>query len=473
MNSNEASKSLKFKVGLYTFAGLLLAGYLTVYVNDQPYWWRPCRISNITVEDATGLKSKSPVKSLGLEIGYIRGVDLTPEGVRLKICVTAPVEVTAETRAYVRSEGFLGDKFLELKPVRLKDEKNDSSSVLRPFFPIAALSLLIPESHAQKQDANATQMERDIPVGEKSADFQKIMNELSGLVTEVRGVTKNLNSALNPEDLKSVVKQLNKTLENASAALNPETGITSTAQRALLKLEDAIEQLRDQLTRVNQGKGSVGKILNEEVYANELEKALKNLNALLGKASEFRFVVSLGFSQLNAYNSSRGAFELQLWTRPERYYRLGVASDPRGNILATTTTTEVAGTSTTVNSTRVERGSFSITAMVGQVFKERVNLSIGVLYGDGVTRLAYDSGWGEYKDSLQPFVELYFRPNAASTLWTVRPDVRTGLFIQPFSVFTLTGGIEGLRRVNGRQSFFFGAGIRFDDNDIKLLASFL
>ncbi len=471
MNSNEASKSLKFKVGLYTFAGLLLAGYLTVYVNDQPYWWRPCKISNITVEDATGLKSKSPVKSLGLEIGYIRGVDLTPEGVRLKICVTAPVEVTAETRAYVRSEGFLGDKFLELKPVRLKEVREDHSALMPPALRFGGFQLFIPESYAQQ--GGTGQGERDIPVGEKSADFQKIMNELSGLVTEVRGVTKNLNSALNPEDLKSVVKQLNKTLENASAALNPETGITSTAQRALLKLEDAIEQLRDQLTRVNQGKGSVGKILNEEVYANELEKALKNLNALLGKASEFRFVVSLGFTQLNAYNSSRGAFELQLWTRPERYYRLGVASDPRGNILATTTTTEVAGTSTTVNSTRVERGSFSITAMVGQVFQERVNLSIGVLYGDGVTRLAYDAGWGEYKDSLQPFVELYFRPNADSTLWTVRPDVRAGLFIQPFSVFTVTGGIEGLRQVNGRQSFFFGAGIRFDDNDIKLLASFL
>jgi phospholipid/cholesterol/gamma-HCH transport system substrate-binding protein len=472
MNSNDANKSLKFKVGLYTFAGILLAGYLTVYVNDQPYWWRPCRVSNITVEDATGLKSKSPVKSLGLEIGYIRGVDLTAEGVRLKICVTAPVEVTAETRAYVRSEGFLGDKFLELKPVKLKDEeKDDHSAILRPFLPLAAWVFVGATAHAEGGDS--THVERDIPVGERSADFQKIMNELSGLVTEVRGVTKNLNSALNPEDLKSVVKQLNKTLENASAALNPETGITSTAQRALLKLEDAIEQLRDQLTRVNQGKGSVGKILNEDVYATELEKALKNLNALLGKASEFRFVVSLGFSQLNAYNSSRGAFELQLWTRPERYYRLGVASDPRGNILATTTTTEVAGTSTTVNSTRTERGDFSITAMVGQVFAERVNLSIGVLYGDGVTRLAYDSGWGEYKDSLQPFVELYFRPNAASTLWTVRPDVRTGLFVQPFSVFTLTGGIEGLRRVNGRQSFFFGAGIRFDDNDIKLLASFL
>jgi hypothetical protein len=37
----------------------------------------------------------------------------------------------------------------------------------------------------------------------------------------------------------------------------------------------------------------------------------------------------------------------------------------------------------------------------------------------------------------------------------------------------LHGGLEGIRKVSGESSAFVGAGIRFDDEDIRLLFSFL
>ena len=117
-NANEATAKTKIRVGLFTAGGLLLLGVLTVYVNNRPFWWRPCNLAQVTVEDATGLKPKSPVKSLGLEIGYIYDIGLVESGVKIKLCITAPVEIGSETRAYVRGEGFLGDRFLELKPVK-------------------------------------------------------------------------------------------------------------------------------------------------------------------------------------------------------------------------------------------------------------------------------------------------------------------------------------------------------------------
>ncbi|MBI4926045.1 MAG: MCE family protein, partial [Bdellovibrio sp.] len=107
-----------FRVGIFTIIGLALIGALTVFVNDKPYWWKRCETASIKIEDATGLKAKSPVRSLGLEIGYLKSVELYETYVNLNICITAPVETLPTTRAYIRGEGFLGDKFLELKPVR-------------------------------------------------------------------------------------------------------------------------------------------------------------------------------------------------------------------------------------------------------------------------------------------------------------------------------------------------------------------
>src|SRR5688572_29600529 len=109
-NSNEASPKTKLRVGMFTLASILLLGALSVYVNNRPFWWRTCESVLVTVEDATGLKTKAPVKSLGLDIGFIDDIGMVAGGVKIKICVTAPVEVVAETKAFVRSEGFLGDR---------------------------------------------------------------------------------------------------------------------------------------------------------------------------------------------------------------------------------------------------------------------------------------------------------------------------------------------------------------------------
>src|SRR5271156_5065425 len=98
MNPNQASTSTRIRVGLFTVLGLLLIGAASVFVNDEPYWWRPCQLVHISVDDATGLKTKSQVRSLGLDIGYLVSFDLSDSKVDLGICITAPVEILPGTK---------------------------------------------------------------------------------------------------------------------------------------------------------------------------------------------------------------------------------------------------------------------------------------------------------------------------------------------------------------------------------------
>ena len=123
------------RIGIFTCIGVILIVGFSVYVNDHPYWYRPCNEVNIHVDDATGLRRKSPVKTLGLDIGYINQVTLDGERVLVKVCVTGPVKLNAETRAFIRSSGFLGDKFLELKPVDRVDGAPASAPAPAPATP--------------------------------------------------------------------------------------------------------------------------------------------------------------------------------------------------------------------------------------------------------------------------------------------------------------------------------------------------
>jgi phospholipid/cholesterol/gamma-HCH transport system substrate-binding protein len=500
-NPNEASTKIKWRVGMFTLGGILFIGVLSIYINNRPFWWRPCELVQVTIEDATGLKKKSPVKSLGLDIGYISDIGLVGQGVKLVLCITGPVEtIEAKTKAYVRGEGFLGDKFLELKPVKytgshlMEGDSAETSApsaieektapTVTPANSTSGASLLrkifgFESAYAEgmsvlgSAQAAPQKKSKQVELGEKSVDMQEMMTQLNSVMGEVKGITSSLKESINPEEIRGTIKQLNKTLEEASKTFSPQGGLTQTAQRTLIKLEDTIEQFRDQLTRINQGQGSVGMVLNDPTYAEELKKALINLNKILGRASDMRLSVQLGVIQLNAYNASRGEFQVTIWPRKHRYYMLGLASDPRGTITQDTITTSVGGTETTVQSTKVSQGGFAITAMVGTVFADRFDVAVGVHHGDGAASLGLNLGPADSKEMIQFKNEIYFRGKTVNGAWTAQPDARSYLILQPISIFYLSGGIEGYRKVNGSLSTSFGAGLRFDDEDIKLLFSFL
>lgn len=501
------------KVGLFTLGGIALIGAVSFYVNDRPYWWRSCQFVRINVEDATGLKEKSAIRSLGLEIGYLKEVDLSETYVTLGICITAPVEVLPATRAYIRAEGFLGDKFVELKPVRYLEgrykaaakpgvkpkvvptvspepvnptEPNSKSSaknhrseggfrasLLMASRAMAArvLDWLVPSAHAEAEQTPSSG--REIPVGEGSQDIQKLVGRMDNLMKEVTSLTTNLKDAINPEELRGTLKQLNKALENASKTLSPESGLNQTARRTLTKLEDTAEQLRDQMTRINQGEGSLGKLLNDPVYAEEVRKALVNLNQLLNKVGEVRFVVDVGTQNISAYSGGRGWFLLSIWPKKDRYYRLGVSVDPRGRLTQSTTTTTAGGAQTVVQTQTEETTGIQINASLGKVFFNRLDLSGGVIYGDGAISATIYAGPQGYERAIQIRADAYTRVAGSKVdgrfmatlfpLWSA--DLFSALYVQ--------GGLEATHPVNNKTLYIFGAGLSFDDEAIKLLFSFI
>lgn len=499
MNPSEASLSTQIKVGIFTTLGIALIGLITVLVNDKPHWWHGCELVHINVEDATGLKTKSPVRSLGLEIGYIRSVLLSDTHVDLGICITEHVEVLPTTRAYIRGEGFLGDKFVELKPVRylgpssysekevvpslssppsepgVKGRQKESSRGRVPGWALLALQSVYPayqnwvsearaEESSRQERVSERKSTRQIPVGEGSQDVQNLVKRVDSLVGEMTHLTNHLKEAINPEELRSTMHQLNRTLENASRTLSPESGLNQTAQRTLAKLEDAIEQLRDLATRVNQGQGSLGMLLNDPTYADEIRDVIRNANQLLSRARSIRLVPDVGAESIHGYDSGRGWFRLGIWPQKDRYYLLGISIDPRGGQTVTRTMTSIpGGASTVVDTTQVDRNRLLLTGMLGKVFFDRLDLSVGALHGDGAFSAAFYLGSKGVEDQIQFRTDIYSRAAQSGV------DARVSLSAKVFMGTYVRVGLESFQKVNGTLPWSYGAGVSFDDDDIKLL----
>ncbi|MGK5084862.1 MlaD family protein [Bdellovibrionota bacterium FG-1] len=491
MNIGFSSLATRFKVGVFTVLGLVAVGAITVYVNDKPFWWRPCQLVRISVEDATGLKEKSPIRSLGIDIGYLESVELSESRVTLGICITAPVEVLPATKAHIRGEGFLGDKFVELKPVRYLGPKNESlipDPIGSPAGKKSSLNMrnksgrgfeIFTSAWADEQPARAPAAARaiaanppapkggkEIQVVEGGQDVQQLVKRVDTLVNEITGLTTNIKDAINPEELRQTMRQLNKTLENASKTLAPEGGLNQTAQRTLAKLEDSIEQLRDQLTRINRGQGSLGMILNDPSYAEEIKQALVNMNKLLTKVGDVRFVVDVGGETFRGYDGSRGWGRLQIWPKPNRYYLLGISKDPRGVVTESTRTrTETVNGVTLPPDTRtdrlVEKKGLLFTAMLGRIWEKRFEAALGVLHDDAVVTLALNLGPPGDEQRLRFSNDVYSSGSSIDDRIAVQYRVYSGVYVR--------AGLDSVHTVGSKYPLFVGAGVSFDDEDIKLL----
>ncbi|MBY0470454.1 MlaD family protein [bacterium] len=469
MNPNEATKMIKFKVGVFTVVSLAVISLVSVLVNDHPYWWRRCDLVYINIDDATGLKTKSPVNSLGIQVGYLQSIELAETHVRLGICITAPVEVLPTTRAYIRGQGFLGDKFVEVKPVRYLGKPVDTSKLLNLIIPTAEAAPAAPATIEEKPVRRAGSGGKDIPVGQSNENIQDLVKQVDSLVGEMRGLTSNLKDAINPKELRQTMSQLNKTLDSAARTLSPESNLNTTAQRTLAKLEDAIEQFRDLMTRVNKGEGSVGKLLNDPVYAEDIRELIRNANRVLSRVGGTRFIVDAGAMYVTGYENTRAHFQLGIWPDPDRYYLVGLGYDPRGRVTELNTVTTVGGQSVTTNTVQTELNAIVFTAMLGKVFVDRIDLSAGIFNNDGTASLQFLAGPDGSERMFAIRGDGYSRKSLngiqARATFTTRPLINSKLFSSVY----LTGGIDSLQRVNGNLPFFFGAGLSFDDQDIKIL----
>lgn len=478
------------RLGVFAALGLGIVVGFSFYVNDRPFWYRSCNVVNIAVDDATGLRRKSPVKTLGLDIGYIRSVDLEGESVVISVCVTAPVQLRADTRAYVRAIGVLGDRFLELKPLDIRsadgsiktsprklqiirDESEDQSLVLpQPVNPAASTvrvilrgaqwlsDFLFPAAHAteafaQQPKGTTLQASRESEIADTMKKVGKLVDQLTLLVRDIREATSQV-------EFKDLVVNMNEAAQNLGQLLEPKGQLTKDLRRSMESLRKSLETAEEAMNKVNQGKGTLGKLLNDEKLYDEALAAIKGLNLLLGKAGQLRVFVDLSAYNVPAYDGGKARFFIKIEPNPSRYYLLGMSTDPRGVEERVTTTTIINNVSTREEKIVNKELGVKFTAAFGKYFGP-LDLKVGLIENAAALGIGY---WFDEDRNYGVMTEIFKE--------TKREPIRIRAYAraQVFMGLYLQGGVDDVKRYQGKIPYWYGAGLYFNDEDIKYLLAF-
>ena len=241
------------------------------------------------------------------------------------------------------------------------------------------------------------------------------------------------------------------------------------ARQALQKLNKTLDDVQSVTSRVAAGQGVAGKLLVDEQLGEKVGMAAENVSDYVNRISAWQLFVNIRSEYLINYGGTRAYFGVTLMPKPDKYYILELMTDPRGyNTVVTetaTTTNQATGTSVTTTTTRsINEQRLALTAMFGKRWGDLVG-RIGLIESSGGVGIDYLL----FQDRLKLSANIYG--------WT-RPTVdtypRTKLWVDwrfiPNVYFT--GGVENvLNNYNSgsAREFFIGAGVYFNDQDMRAL----
>lgn len=291
------SITTEVKVGLFGLLAFLILLYMTVMVGNFSFLKAKGGLAHAYFKNVAGLDKKSVVRVAGVEAGKVEDIILEDGRAKVTIRLKEGIALKTDAIVYIRSESFLGEKYLEIDPGSPNKPDFQSGGVLK--------------------------------TGEGSADLDRLMQKFDGMAEDISAVVKPLKELFSSEDgeqdmkgffkdINYAIKSLNETIFSDRERLNRiVSNIDSMAkdfralgdslekgegslgklvkddslymdvkqtfediQESLPKLQDSLNNFYEVSQKLNEGGGSLGKLINDKELYDQAKKVVENINTI-------------------------------------------------------------------------------------------------------------------------------------------------------------------------------------------------
>ena len=515
------------KVGVFIVIAIIILGYLSMKVGKLNFSREKGYDLNVLFDSATGLAEDVTVEIAGVEVGRVHSISLKDGKALVVLRMRPNIILKKDAKALIRTRGILGDKYVELLP------GSETAPAIKPgerivrTAPVTDMDTLMNTLGEVAQDIKIlTGSIAHVIAGEDREA------SLIAIVENVREMTDALNQTIksNQEGINTIVDNLSdfsSTLKNVGDKNEEDFGrIIQSVRKMSGTMESLMVDLSDIAEKINQGKGSLGKLINEDETIASLNKALASLNEITDKISqgegtlgklineddtiqhlnetlasleditgtigrgegtigrlihddETVETLNTTLGNLNSYLEKQETFKTFLDYRGEylfesealkSYFSLRI--QPREDkYYLLQLVNDPAGkdtetfTSTTVNGITTEEHK-----VVTEMDTLKFSAQIAKRYFDlGLRGGFFESTGGVALDYYFLDDQMVFSVEAFDWDPDENPHLKAKIDFSPFPHFYITSGFDDFISKDGNDSFFLGAGLNISDEDIKTL----
>jgi phospholipid/cholesterol/gamma-HCH transport system substrate-binding protein len=446
----------EFKVGLLVLIVAGIIAGMSLSVSSDTSYLSSHKDAWFYLEDASGLVEKSGVRMAGIQIGIIKKIRLENGQARVEMSLEGDAPVTKSARIEIRPNGILGDKHVEVVAGDPRDPPLRSGEQFLVVDDRASMDRLINE--VAKITKNLTVVAENI----KSATEGDTDKPIGRIVKNVETITNNLAEFTSgqKDNVAAILDNLRDTTDTINDMVNDETdeGLKSTLKRSMARVDNAMKNIDEVTTKINSGKGTIGKLINDDRTVEELNTAIAGVNGYLDAGAKLQSSLDFHSNYLMTDHAAKTFLNVQLQPGLDRYYEIGVVSDAQGVTQNTTTTTDANGTVSTVREQKRFENQIKFNALFAKNF---YNFTVkgGVIENTGGLGVDYFM----LKRALRLSVEAFDFANV-----NVRAQARYSIF----SGLYVNAGGENLASQGPRSSnAFVGAGLFLTNDDLKLLVA--
>lgn len=469
--------SREARVGIFVLLGLIILTYFTFRVSKWGLIAERGYRLTVDVESAAGIEPKADVKMAGVPIGKIEEIRLAGNRAQLVLRIRPEFGVPADSVGVIQSQGFLGERYLELVPGRDTRLLADGERVIRTEAP-ASMDALVKKLDSIGDDIKkfTTSISESFGTEEGKESLKRIIanidkltadlaNISSGSREDIRATIANLRdfSETLKEETPGLVAKLERMGEDVSGVVgdNRENLKESIAnlKAASARLDNTLDHAGKVMAKIDRGEGTLGKLVNDNTAHTSITDTLEGINRYVRKTEQLKTYIDYRLEWLSRPDEYKHYVNLRLQPTADKYYQIGVVDDPRGrykNVVKTETVTPPGTTVTTEEDSYDDKLKF--TALIAKRF-HGFTVKGGMIESSGGLGIDYEL----LKDRLTLGTEIYDFSRK-----DLHPHLKVYGNYDVVRNFFITGGVdEVLNSQRDLRSLFLGFGIKFADEDIK------
>jgi phospholipid/cholesterol/gamma-HCH transport system substrate-binding protein len=285
---------------------------------------------------------------------------------------------------------------------------------------------------------------------------------LGRIVLNIEKLTADLSQITgeNKQQIGEIVDQVHDITTSLDELINDDSneGFKKTWKRTMVRIDSIMKNIDEVAAKVNSGQGTIGKLINDDTTVEELNTAIQGVSNLLDGASRIETALDFHGDYLGEIGETKTNIGIQIKPGLDRFYYIGIISDPAGVVRETDTvhTDNGSGTETlNQNEKKTYKNRTKFTILYGLNFWD-FSVRGGIIEDRGGLGIDYNF----FRKKLKLSVDA-FNFDKMNLRFNARYNLFWGLYVQ--------AGIDDSLDNNKRKSGYLGAGLFLSNDDLKLL----
>lgn len=275
--------TLETRLGIF-FALALIAGFIILeMLGGGSFLKKGYRVHGL-FKNIQELKVGDPVKLAGVQVGQVERINLTNDQVRVTMKLDRDATVRTDSKATIRFTGLMGQNFISLDFGTPNGVKVADGTYLQTAEQPDLSALMGKLDNVASGVQTLTKSFTGDKIDNLLGPITDFLKENSPRMTAILGNLQTISSQI-AEGKGTVGKLINDEALYVSA-LNTVSNLQSTSTEVKLTLERArtvVDSAKGVIDGINAGQGTLGKLAKDEKLYNETSTAMTNLREILEK----------------------------------------------------------------------------------------------------------------------------------------------------------------------------------------------